>query len=180
MKAHHLDRVILAVVILLISANFNSLSSAVDGEDTRAVLGGLKSVYVHVDALHPEIEQKGIAAAQVRKDVEQQLMKAGIRVLSEEEYSRIKISATYPFARLELSITMEEIQIDENVSLNVFNIVVRVSQAVFLGRKPAIKMFAPTWERREMNFTNSVADVQQRLRAFVSEFIAAYLAANPR
>lgn len=179
MKAQHRHSFILSVIILLISVNLSSLSFAIDGEYSHAVFSGLKSVYVQVDPINPKTEQKGIASAQLRKDTEQQLKKAGIKVLSEEEYNRLKISATYPLARLDLSVTIDEIQI-ENVSFNVNNIVVGVRQAAFLGRKPAISMFATTWERREIDFSDSSAAIQQKVRAYVGEFIAAYLAANPR
>jgi hypothetical protein len=142
-----------------------------------AMFRGLKSIYVNVNAIDPKTKEKGITASKLRKDTEQQLKKAGIDVLSDEEFNRFKISLKYPLARLTLSVSMEEILADDT-AFDVSHITVEVQQAVFLGRNARISMFATTWERNQISFGGS-AEVQEKIRLFVAEFISAYTAANP-
>jgi hypothetical protein len=146
-------------------------------EDSHAMFQGLKSVYVYVNPVDSKTEQKGIVASQLRKETEQQLRKAGIEVLSDEEFNRFKISLKYPLARLMLSVSMDQI-FTEGTAIDVSNITVEVQQAVFLGRNARVSMFATTWERNQISLGGS-AEVQGKMRAFVAEFISAYKAANP-
>ena len=146
-------------------------------DNSRAMFQGLSSVYVQVKPLDSKTEQRGVVASQLRKETEQQLKKAGIQVLSDEEFNRLKISLKYPLARLMLSVSMDEI-FTEDAALDVSNITVEVQQAVFLGRNARVSMFATTWERNQISFGDST-EVQGKMRAFVAEFISAYTSANP-
>ncbi len=168
---------VLGVAALLVSANMRSVSSAVDGQPFGPVLGGLKSVYVQVEPVSPETQQKGIAAAQLRRDMERQLSKAGIKLLSEREFNNFRLTGSYPLARLDISVTIDELDV-AGTSLNVNLIVVTARQQAFLGRKPAIRFFATTWQRQEISYSNDVADVHEVLRGLVNEFISAYNSAN--
>jgi hypothetical protein len=176
MKAYHRHSLFSGAFIFFFSV-YLTLFPAMAAEDTRAMFQGLKSVYVHVNPIDPKTEQKGIIASQLREETELQLKKAGIEVLSDEEFNRYKVSLKYPLARLTLSVSMDEI-ITEDTALDVSNITVEVQQAVFLGRKATISMFATTWERNQISLGGS-AEVQGKMRAFVDEFISAYTAANP-
>lgn len=173
----HRHGLILGTIFFLILVH-SALTVAMAADNSHAVFEGLKSVYVHVNPIDQKTAQKDISAARLRKDAEKQLKKAGIKVLSDEEYNRLKISMTYPLARLTLSVSMDEILIQDSV-LDISDIAAEVQQAVFLGRKPAISMFATTWERKQINFGGS-AEVQEKMMAFVAEFITAYTGANPQ
>ena len=151
--------------------------NATAAEDSQTMFQGLKSVYVHVNPIDRKTEEKGIVASQLRNETERQLKKAGIEVLSDEEFNRFKMSLKYPLARLTLSVSMDEIFADDT-ALDVSSITVEVQQAAFLARKATISMFATTWERNQISFGGS-AEVQGKMRAFVAEFIAAYTSANP-
>jgi hypothetical protein len=167
----------LGVAALLISVNMRSVSFAVDGQPFGPILGGLKSVYVQVEPLSPETQQKGLAAAQLRKDTERQLSKAGIKLLSEREFNNFRLTGSYPLARLDVSVTIDQLDVADT-SLNVNLIVVTARQQALLGRKPAIRFFAITWQRQEISYSNDVADVYEVLRGLVNEFISAYNSAN--
>jgi len=168
---------VLGVAALLISVNMRSVSTAANGQPFGPILGGLKSVYVQVEPISPETQQKGIAAAQLRKDTEQQLSKAGIKLLSEREFNNFRLTGSYPLARLDVSVTIDELDVG-GTKLNVNLIVVTARQQAFLGRKPAIRFFATTWQRQEISYDNDVADVYEVLRGLVDEFISAYNSAN--
>jgi hypothetical protein len=146
-------------------------------DDSRVMFQGLKCVYVQVNPIDFNTEQKGIVASQLREETERQLKKAGIEVLSDEEFNRLKISLKYPLARLVLSVSINEI-LSEGTALDVSDITVEVQQAVQLGRNATISMFATTWERNQISLGGS-AEIQGKIRAFVAEFISAYTSANP-
>lgn len=151
--------------------------ATIAADDSREMFQGLKSVYVQVKPIDFNTEQKGIVASQLREETEQQLKKAGIEVLSDEEFNRLKMSLKYPLARLVLSVSINEIH-TEDTTLDVSNITVEVQQAAQLGRKAKISMFATTWERNQISFGGS-AEVQGKIKAFVAEFITAYTSVNP-
>lgn len=176
MKVYHRHSLVSGAIVFFFSVYLTPFVSMA-AEGSHAMFQGLKSVYVYVNPIDPKTEQKGIVASQLRKETEQQLKKAGIEVLSDEEFNRFKMSLKYPLARLTLSVSMDEI-LTEDTALDISNITVEVQQAVFLGRKATISMFATTWERNQISFGGS-AEVQGKMRAFVTEFISAYTAANP-
>ena len=177
MKGYQLTAFVLVIVAFLISASTSSVPFAADGQMFGPILGGLKSVYVQVEPLSPRTEEKGIAAAQLRKTTERQLTKAGIKLLSEREYNNFRLTGSYPMARLDISVNIDEMQVaDTPLSVNL--IVVKARQQAFLRRKPALRFFATTWQRQEINYSSDVEDVHGALREIVSEFISAYNSAN--
>jgi hypothetical protein len=178
MKALQRAPFALGTVALLISIHMSSVSFAVDGQPFGPILGGLKSVYVQVEPLSPETKGKGIAAAQIRRDTERQLTKGGIKLLSEREFNNFRLSGSYPLARLEIAINIDEIEVGDT-RLNVNFIVVRARQQALLARKSAIRFFATTWQRQHINYSNDLAEVHGALRDIVNEFISAYNSANP-
>jgi hypothetical protein len=175
MKAYHRHSLISGAIVFLFSICLTPFTTMA-AENSRAMFQGLKSVYVHVNPIDSKTEQKGVVASQLRKETEQQLRKAGIEVLSQEEFNRYNVSLKYPLARLSLSVSMEEI-FTEDTALDVSSISVEVQQAVFLGRNARVSMFATTWERNQISFGGS-SEVRSEVRSFVGEFISAYTAAN--
>jgi hypothetical protein len=177
MKSYQRTAFVLSIVAFLISVSTSSISFAADGQPFGPILGGVKGIYILVEPFGPETEEKGIAPAQVLKATEQQLRKAGIKVLSEKEYSNFRLTGSYPMARLDISISIDEMEVADT-PLRVNFIVVKARQQAFLGRKPSIRFFATTWQRQEINYSSDVADVHETLREIVNEFISAYDAAN--
>jgi hypothetical protein len=177
MKACQRATCVLGIVALLISVNTGSVSFAADGQPFGPILGGLKSVYLQVEPVGPETEQKGVSTAQLRRDTERQLRKAGIKLLSEREFNNFRLTGSYPLARLDVFVNIDEIEVADT-SLNVNFIAVKARQQAFLKRKPAIRFFATTWQRQEITYSNDLADVYEVLRDVVNEFISAYKSAN--
>ena len=81
-------------------------------------------------------------------------------------------------ARLDIAVSIDEIEVG-GTPLSVNFIVVKARQQAFLKRKPAIRFFAATWQRQEINYSSDVADVHEAIRELVNEFISAYNSANP-
>ncbi|MGD9039051.1 MAG: hypothetical protein PVH82_05395 [Desulfobacteraceae bacterium] len=177
MKGYQGTASVLNIVAFLILVSTSSVSIAADGQPFGPILGGLKGVYVQVEPLSPRTEDKGIAAAQIRKTAERQLTEAGIKVLSEKEFNNFRLTGSYPMARLDVAVNIDEMEF-AGTPLSVNFIVVKARQQAFLGRKPSIRFFATTWQRQEINYSSNVADVHGALREIVNEFISAYDAAN--
>ena len=177
MKVYQRSTFALGIVALLIFLNESSVSFAANGQPFGPILGGLKGVYLLVEPLSPQTTEKGIVAAQLRRDTERQLKKAGIKLLSEREFNNFRLTGRYPLTRLDISVIIDQIEIADT-TLNVNFIAVKARQQAFLGRKPAIRFFATTWQRQEISYSYDVADVGQGLRELVDEFISAYKSAN--
>ena len=147
------------------------------GEIDDATLRGIKSIYVQISPINAGIAQEGLTTAKIKRDTERQLERAGIKLLSEKEFLRLKQPRNYPLGRLEVLVTIKDIKQDNG---KVYNITVRISQIVFLSRAPVIKLFAPTWESTIFGYSHSLEVISDGVREGVEEFINAYLSVNPQ
>ena len=146
-------------------------------EPGTETLRGIKSIYVQVELIDTEIEQEKITSAQIRRETERQLERAWIKVLSEEKYNRLKKPRNYPLGRLDVIVTIKDMQKDDE---KLYNVTVRISQIAFLSRAPVIKVFAPTWESVTIGNTRNLGVVLDVVRDGVQGFIDAYLSVNPK
>ena len=177
MKASRHFFLLFGQMVLLI--NLLSISPAYGASDSASVaaLVGLKEFYLRVDMSDAQSAQKGVITKRLQHDTEKQLRRAGINLLSKQDYDRLKQSRYYPLARLDILVTMNEI---ERFDLYMFHTTVQVMQVVFLSRKPLVKMVVPTWEKRAVGFDSDPGAVQTKVRILVGKFIDAYHLANPR
>ena len=166
---------LIAIVLLLGHVDARVFASD-DSEPGSLTLEGIKNIYVRV-AMDPEIETKGLGADQLKKDTEQQLRAAGIKILTEGDFSRLKGSVRYPLAGLDVIITLIEIQ---EMELDIYDIEVKIRQVVFLARRPVIKIFAPTWKDQTVFQSNSLGLIREKLKESVDKFLNAYLSVNPK
>ncbi len=166
----------LPIVLLL------ALSSPGFAQDVRDtdVLRGLAGVVVAVNDLKQEVERDGLLKAQLQTDVELRLRKAGIRVLTEDQWL---IAPGQPT----LSVTVALYKALHPETLNVYGKSVKVGlrQNVVLSRKPStIVRGAITWESHiSIGVSNSTVlqkDIRDNVADLVDEFINAFLAANPK
>ena len=163
-------------IVLLLA--LSSLGFAQDSRDTD-VFRGLAGVAVAVTDLGQEVERDGLLKAQLQTDVELRLRKAGIRVLTEEQW------ITEP-GQPTLSVKVALYKSSDpkiNGYAKSVNIVLR--QNVLLSRNPStIFRGAITWESFEaVGFSNPTVlqkDIRDTLADCVDEFINAFLAANPK
>jgi hypothetical protein len=147
------------------------------GEIDDTTLRGIKSIYLQISPINAGFAQEGLTAAKIHRDTERQLESAGIKLLSEKEFLRLKQPRNYPLGRLEVLVTIKDIRQDNG---KVYNITVRISQIVFLSRAPVIKLFAPTWESTIIGYSHNLDVISHVVRDGVKEFIDAYLSANPK
>ena len=151
---------------------------AAHSESPKAVLNGIKAVYVSVKPIeNPGALGEGMDETQIKALVEQQLRKAGISLLSQEEYDRYKMTLRSPIANLEIRITVHELEAMDDA---VVDLSVRLMQVALLGRKAIVQFNAPTWEGREIGVGNNPNFIEEALQKNVNFFIEDYFSANPR
>jgi hypothetical protein len=147
-------------------------------ESPTAVLNGIKEIYVSVKPIgNPGVLEAGMDESQIKAMVEQQLRKAGISLLSQEEYDRYKMTLRYPLANLEIRVTVHEL---EGMDTAVLDLSVRLMQVALLGRKAIVQFNAPSWESREIGLGKNLDFIVEALEKNVNFFIQDYFAANPR
>jgi len=173
---------IISMFIALALLTLNSLASAVDiGVGARgpaepyqsSSLRGLSGVRLLVTDLNPDAERGGLIKSDLQTDIESRLRKAGIRVLTEEEWRET------PRAPL-LYVKADALR-GSNIAY-AYYINVQLYQRVSIEQTPNnISGFAATWSTGSMGIADQVklkGLVMGSLRNEVDEFIKAYLAEN--
>jgi hypothetical protein len=139
-------------------------------------LVGLKGVYILIVGLGPENEYFGLTEQQLQTDVELQLRRNGIKVLSRHEWTE---TPGLPYLYVNLN-AVRHPATERWVS---YNISVELQQAVSLVRDPSIKIFAaPTWSKGSIGiayFDIFIETIRDYVRDYVNEFCNDYLVANP-
>jgi hypothetical protein len=179
MKSYQHTTIFLATAVLLGLLNLPPLSFAMNRQQPMTLFKGLQFVHVMVAPLDEKTKNRGFDARRLGTETERQLQKAGIKILSTEEYDRVRMSKSYPVVRLEMSVSIEEINL-EGLKINVDQIVIKARQSAFLTLNPRISLLATTWERRRINYNSNKEETWQILRKLVDEFIGDYRSANPK
>ena len=165
------------IMVLFVGSVDAFAKVGVYSEMNSETLRGVKSIYVRVAPIDPKIEQEGFTTVQIRRDTERQLQMAKIKLLPEEEFNRLRRTRNYPLGRLEVIVTIKDMNKDNE---KIYNIIVRFSQSVFLSRAPVIKLFAPTWESQTIGYSGDLSVVAEGVKARVEEFISAYMSVNSK
>ena len=140
----------------------------------RDALKGLEGVYVLIEPIRSEAQEDGLTEVLLQTDVELQLRKAGIKVLTKEECFKTP-GAPY------LYINVNTVKF-KNLELYSFNIKIELTQYIQLERNPSITIPADTWS---VGMVGSVVAsqmksfVRESLGNLVDKFINDYLVVNP-
>ncbi len=134
----------------------------------RESLYGLEGVGVLIESLNPVIEKYGLLTSRLQTDVEEELNRAGIPVLSRRE-----VGPTDPV----LYVNVNAHKLDE---LFFYSIHVELHQLVTLARDPSIEMLIPTWNVGLVGSVGSANLYQIRggVRIYNEEFIGDYKATS--
>jgi hypothetical protein len=164
------------IIVLFIPAVLVPLGFAADNENLTASLVGIRNIYVSVRPIdNPIVTEAGIDENLIKELAEKQLRKAGIRLLSQEEYNRYKMTLRYPLALLELRLTVHEI---EGMDAAIADLRVRVMQVAFLSRKPIVQINAPSWEVQEIGVVRDPSFLEEALKKSLDQFIHDYFSEN--
>lgn len=168
-----------AVVILGLCATARGAEELIataredDGYGPKS-LAGLSGVYVEVSGPPLEVEPDGLLTATLHRDVEQQLRKSGIRVLSREELPGIPGAP-----HLNLKLTMHK---DQANLFSAFGIELALVQDVVLLRNTKLVSRGATWSAGAVGLVGaqSLEDIRPTVWKRVGQFIKDYQAANPK
>jgi len=140
-------------------------------------MAGLKSMFITVENLQPNIEKYAsrfnLTKEQIQKDVEQKLNNAGIRILTRDEWLKtvgrpmlyVNVN-THEYAKYWYSYT---IGID-------------LQQIVMLETNPKIKTFATTWSIDMTGIANigTLDNIRSNIALLIDRFINAYCSVNKK
>jgi hypothetical protein len=163
------------VLVIVVMTNASGAADATKGrqEMERASLQGLPGVYVLIESLKPEAERDGLTKAHLRTEMELRLRKAGIRVLTREEWF-----ATPGSPCLYVNVNLLK---DSFYHVYSYNILVELNQDAYLARDSS-HSWATTWKKGGLGSV-SIADlrrVRDNVGDEVDAFINDYLSVNPR
>ncbi len=138
--------------------------------DEVASLRGIAAVNVIIEELTQGAVKWGVSETQLAGDVELQLRKAGIRVVSESEMPLNMIGGGYLYLRVSV--------VPDRGDVHCFGVTVFFKQAVRMARDEKIGVIGTTWEAAGMG-SNRVGLVRTVVADYVGRFVSDYLEANP-
>jgi len=170
-------RLFAATLLLFFLEGSNQIISAqTDAAEVKS-LRGLQGVDVLIESLPSDAKKAGVTKRQLRIEVEVELRKAGISVLTEDE-SLNAPGMSYLYVHVNAVALTESLE-----GSYIFSVRVELKQYVYLGRDRSIGTTAITWQRGAVgtvgtdNFRKSV---RETVRDYVNEFINDYLTVNPK
>lgn len=163
------------LIFLILFYFFNYPSLAIDSQSNRATIKGLPGIGVLVEKLPGELEKEGLRRDQLQKDVEAQLKKAGIKVYSREECSKIPGE---PYLYINLNVNIAKTESD----LYPYTIDIMLIQKVSLIRDPNRVAYAITWSTGGVgSITKSIVNqLRENVTEVVEIFIQRFLEENPK
>ncbi len=135
-------------------------------------LRALPGVYFIVESVSPTAEADGLTTDQIRQDIEFQLRRAGIHIMSEAEWSR---TPGRPFLYVRVSLAKSGPRYAYHLEVQVLQ---RVKLERYLELAP---VHVPTWSAPEeigIIDLEQLHDVRRYLADQMARFISAYLAVN--
>lgn len=140
-------------------------------EYTKETLLDLQGVFVIVETVKPDAEADGLNVAELQRQVESKLSRAGIKVLTHDEWRSTP-------GRPWLYVSVNTIKF---LASYFFSLDVQLKQEVNLSRSGSISTSASTWELGSLGMT-VVSDLPTRIQhavdGYVQRFIEDYAEAN--
>ncbi len=159
---------VVALVMVLVPGGSHALT------DDQWALIWQKGVFVWVKNIDPKVVPLGLTRDQVKTDVELQLRKAGIRVLTERE---CRATPGHPY--LSVAISISEIKISHDRVGYAYYIGLSLIESVMLAR--GFEAVGSIWSTGSVGAIGKDASpMRSIISGFVDNFINDYLAANPK
>lgn len=160
------------IVILILCG----LAWAADQDNvSNATLRGLKGVYLRVVPMDPTLSKEVEVIRKIQKDTVEQVQRAGLEILDEAKFEKLRLSHAYPMARMDLKIQLIDIGDPDRMVLLTGLV---ISQKVLLPRNPVMRIWAPTWERRIIGVYRDKGTIYTMVKDIVSDFFGAYTSVN--
>jgi len=163
----------ITATVILISCG---LALAADqGSASDATLTGLKSIYLRVLPRDPTLSKEVQMIREIEKNTMNQVRRAGLEILDQAKFEKLRFSHSYPMALMALSMQLIDIGDPDKAVLFVDLV---ISQRVLLPRKPVKRIWAPTWERRIVTVYRDIETINRVSKDIVRDFIEAYSSVN--
>lgn len=145
-----------------------------DNETQRRSLTGVGGVHVHITLEGEDLEANQLTEATLRPEIESRLAAAGLRLLTPEDSAK-EPGVPWLFASVAL-------QKSTDSKAYAWSVRFELEQRACLERDPKVCGSAVTWSSHRFGSVGRrrVQTVQQDVLDTVNEFVAAYVAANPR
>jgi hypothetical protein len=160
--------VVLATAIAVVFFCVIPFALAEDREITRLTLRGIKEVNVVIEPIEPEIQNLGLAQAQVQADVEARLREVNIAVASDIARGRPAIYLYVQVIR------------PEKIDRLFYSISLSLLQNVILERDPNVKTNTDTWLVRLLGMSSETEAIRADIRSLLDQFIEDYRKANQK
>jgi len=165
-----------AVTLLLFFLEGSNQIISAQTEEVKS-LRGLQGVAVLVESLYPNTKKAGLTRSQLQTEVEVELRKAGIPVLTKDErwtapgkpYLYVQVNSVALVGSLK--------------GAYAFHVMVNLRQVVDLELNWSKGIYATTWDKSKVGGGgkyNVKKDVRDIVRDLVNEFINDYLTVNPK
>jgi hypothetical protein len=157
------------VKIILLFLLVPVVSLAASEEVNKRGLRGLQGVYVAIE-VDPQAERLGLTEAQILKDVELKLSKAGVRVLTMKELAK---TPGLPYLSLRIGTHIDQ-------GLVAFNILVELVERVTLAR--GFVNPGAIWNTASIGIVKAtnIREIQKDINERVDKFIKDYQEMNPK
>jgi hypothetical protein len=124
-----------------------------------------------VDELDHEVEKDGLSSQQLRMETAEQVQKAGIRVLSREEWFNTPGAPS-------LDINLHVLKLEETKEY-IYSIDIGLKQDVYLVREPIPASGATTWSLGTVTgITYDLEKIRTSLRGRIAQFITDFFSVN--
>jgi hypothetical protein len=136
----------------------------------RDVLKGLKGIYIIVADMKREVEKTGLTKELILRDAELQLRRAGIKIMSKDEWAKEPASQFLSIG-VDAFISPQGL-VTGQASVSLF-------EKVILLRSPDI-VFTETWAAKNIFQNSQPIMVRYNIKDKIDSFIDDYLAVNPK
>jgi hypothetical protein len=102
---------------------------------------------------------------------------SGIKVVPMDEFERLVASRSYPIALLDMELRTSKMPDSE---LKMYILLIKVRQAVFLSRKPVVRVMATSWESIDFGAAKEFPFVRGVAKDAVARFVQDLQAQNPK
>ncbi len=133
-------------------------------EYTKETLQDLQGVFVIVETLKSDAEEDGLNVAELQREVESKLSRAGIKVLTHDEWRSTP-------GRPWLYVSVNTIKF---LASYFFSLDVQLKQEVNLSRSGSISTSASTWELGSLGMT-LISDLRTRVHHAVNGYVQRFI-----
>ncbi len=171
MRTMRFPLVLIIAVICLSGLPFSA--SGADNEVTRQSLRRVPGIYVSVERLDPEIRKHVLTEALLKKKVETRLRRAGIKVISKEEWYGLEGN---PYLYINVHVLRTPAAQEY-----IYSVYIAFRQDVYPVREPIEIPGGTTWTTGGIvGLTYKPESIFASVKQQVDTFIAAYLSVNPK